>query len=44
MNRTELEKRIKQFHINIIKLCKDLPKNTAGFETGGDKSSAQPDR
>lgn len=35
MNRTELEKRIKQFHINIIKLCKDLPKNTAGFETGG---------
>lgn len=34
MNRTELEKRTKQFHINVIKLCKDLPKNTAGFETG----------
>jgi four helix bundle protein len=34
MNRIELEKRTKQFHVNVIKLCKDLPKNAAGFETG----------
>lgn len=34
MNRIELEKRTRQFHVNILKLCKDLPKNTAGFETG----------
>lgn len=34
MNRIELEKRTRQFHVNIIKLCKDLPKNAAGFETG----------
>jgi four helix bundle protein len=34
MNRIELEKRTKQFHVNVINLCKDLPKNAAGFETG----------
>ncbi|MES2649065.1 MAG: four helix bundle protein [Bacteroidota bacterium] len=26
--------RTKRFHINVIKLCKDLPRNAAGFETG----------
>ena len=34
MTRLELEDRTKRFHINVIKLCKDLPKNAAGFETG----------
>ena len=33
MNRLELQRRTKQFHIDVIKLCADLPKNAAGFET-----------
>lgn len=33
MNRLILQKRTKQFHINVIKLCESLPKNAAGFET-----------
>lgn len=32
MDRKELENRTKQFHINVIKLCSDLPRNAAGFE------------
>lgn len=34
MNRTILEQRTKQFHIDVIKLCFSLPKNVVGFETG----------
>jgi four helix bundle protein len=33
MDRIELENRTKKFHINVIKLCLELPKNAAGFET-----------
>jgi four helix bundle protein len=34
MTRQELEERTRKFHIDVIRLCKDLPKNAAGFETG----------
>jgi four helix bundle protein len=30
---TDLRDRTKQFHIDVIKLCANLPKNAAGFET-----------
>lgn len=33
MNRKELQNRTKKFHIDIIKLCSDFPRNAAGFET-----------
>jgi len=33
MDRNTLEKRTRTFHINIILLCADLPKNAVGFET-----------
>lgn len=33
MDRKILQNRTKQFHIDIIKLCEDLPRNAAGFET-----------
>lgn len=33
MTKFELQRRTKQFHINIIKLCSLFPKNAAGFET-----------
>jgi four helix bundle protein len=33
MNRIELQQRTKLFHIDVIKLCSDLPRNAAGFET-----------
>lgn len=33
MNRKELQQRTKKFHVDIIKLCSDFPKNAAGFET-----------
>jgi four helix bundle protein len=33
MTRIELEGRTKQFHVNVIKICNDLPRNAAGFET-----------
>jgi four helix bundle protein len=32
MDRKALQKRTKQFHIDIIKLCEKLPRNAAGFE------------
>ena len=32
MDRKVLQQRTKQFHIDIIKLCEELPRNTAGFE------------
>jgi four helix bundle protein len=33
MNRIELQQRTKKFHVDVIKLCSDFPKNAAGFET-----------
>jgi len=33
MNRKELQQRTKTFHVDVIKLCSDFPKNAAGFET-----------
>jgi four helix bundle protein len=32
MDRFILQKRTKQFNIDIIKLCSDLPRNAAGYE------------
>ena len=32
MNKEELRKRTKDFHIAIIKVCESLPRNAAGFE------------
>ena len=33
MDRNILQQRTKQFHIDVIKLCAQLPRNAAGFET-----------
>ena len=33
MDRKILQQRTKQFHIDVIKLCEQLPRNAAGFET-----------
>jgi four helix bundle protein len=33
MDRKILQNRTKQFHIDVIKICEDLPRNAAGFET-----------
>ncbi len=33
MDRKTLQNRTKQFHIDVIRLCENLPKNAAGFET-----------
>ena len=33
MDRKLLQDRTKQFHIDVIKLCEDLPRNVVGFET-----------
>ncbi len=32
MDRKALQERTKQFHIDVIRLCEDLPRNAAGFE------------
>jgi four helix bundle protein len=32
MNKIDLQKRTKQFNINVIKVCETLPRNAAGFE------------
>jgi four helix bundle protein len=32
MDRKILQQRTKQFHIDVIKLCEDLPRNAVGFE------------
>jgi len=32
MNRKELQERTKKFHVDIIKLCSDFPRNATGFE------------
>lgn len=32
MDRKILQYRTKQFHVDVIKLCKKLPRNAAGFE------------
>lgn len=34
MTKAELRERTKQFHINVIKICRQLPRDTASFETG----------
>ena len=33
MDRKTLQARTKQFHIDVIKLCEQFPRNAAGFET-----------
>jgi four helix bundle protein len=33
MDRKLLQDRTKQFHIDVIKLCDNLPQNAVGFET-----------
>ncbi|CAN5452286.1 four helix bundle protein [soil metagenome] len=33
MDRNELQQRTKKFHVDVIRLCSDFPKNAAGFET-----------
>lgn len=33
MNKFELQRRTKAFHVSVIKLCSYFPKNAAGFET-----------
>lgn len=33
MDRKDLQNRTKKFHIDIIKLCSEFPRNAAGFET-----------
>ncbi len=33
MTRKDLEARTKKFHVDVIKLCEEFPRNTAGFET-----------
>ena len=32
MNKVDLQKRTKQFNIDVIKVCETLPRNAAGFE------------
>lgn len=33
MDRRELQKRTKRFHVDVIKICETFPRNAAGFET-----------
>ena|SRR6185437_1607894 len=33
MDRKELQQITKTFHVDVIKLCSDFPRNAAGFET-----------
>lgn len=33
MNKFELQKRTKKFHVDVIKICNLFPKNAAGYET-----------
>jgi four helix bundle protein len=33
MTRKELQQRTKKFHVDVIKLSSDFPRNAAGFET-----------
>jgi four helix bundle protein len=33
VNKFDLQKRTRKFHIDVIKLCEHFPKNAAGFET-----------
>src|SRR5882672_5703741 len=33
MTKIELQRRTKKFHLEVIKLCENFPKNAAGFET-----------
>jgi four helix bundle protein len=33
MDRKELQRRTKKFHVDVIRLCEGFPRNAAGFET-----------
>jgi four helix bundle protein len=33
MTRKELQERTKKFHVDVIRICSDFPRNAAGFET-----------
>lgn len=33
MTKFELQKRTQKFHVEVIKICADFPRNAAGFET-----------
>lgn len=33
MNKYDLQKRTKQFHIAVLRLCENFPRNITGFET-----------
>lgn len=33
MTKFELQNRTKKFHVDVIKLCQNFPRNVAGFET-----------
>ena len=33
MTRKELQNRTKKFHVDVIKICENFPRNAAGFET-----------
>lgn len=33
MTRKELQARTKKFHVDVIKICENFPRNAAGFET-----------
>ena len=33
MTRKELQERTKKFHVDVIRVCSDFPRNAAGFET-----------
>ncbi len=32
MDRKELQQRTKKFHVDVIRLCENFPRNAAGFE------------
>lgn len=34
MTKFELQRRTKRFHVNVINTCRQLPRDTAGFEVG----------
>ncbi len=33
MNKYDLQARTKKFHVDVVKLCSNFPKNAVGFET-----------
>ncbi|WP_460572130.1 four helix bundle protein [Flaviaesturariibacter terrae] len=34
MNRAELQARTRKFHVDVLRLCRALPRDATGFETG----------